>query len=81
MFSCLKDYLNGRDYIFKKELETFTGGVITQYTFSNLAVKGATDLPSSFIIGNKSAYKVDDIIAWLKENAELINFDTEKSDE
>jgi len=32
MFECLKDAIKGKDYIFKKELESYTGGVITQYT-------------------------------------------------
>lgn len=75
MFECLKDAIKGRDYIFKKELESYTGGVITQYTFTNLANKGATNLPESFVIGHKVAYKIDDVIQWLKKNAELINFE------
>ena len=81
MFKCLKEYIKGRDYVFKKELETFTGGVITQHTFTNLTHKGATNLPKSFVIGHKVAYKIDDVITWLEENTELINFDTEEDNE
>ena len=75
MFECLKDTIKGRDYIFKKELESYTGGVITQYTFTNLANKGITNLPKSFVIGHKVAYNITDIIQWLEENTELINFE------
>lgn len=75
MFECLKEYIKGRDYVFKKELETFTGGVISQYTFTNLTHKGATNLPKSFVVGHKVAYKIDDVITWLEENTELINFE------
>ena len=81
MFECLKEYIKGRDYVFKKELETFTGGVISQYTFTNLTHKGATDVPKSFVIGHKAAYKIDDVITWLEENTELVNFEVEDKNE
>ncbi len=59
---CLKEALKGKDYILKKELELYTGGVVTQYTFANLIAKGNTNVPRSFVIGHKLAYRTDDVI-------------------
>ena len=75
MFECLKESIKGRDYILKKELELYTGGVITQYTFQNLSSKEATNFPKSFVIGHKVAYKIDDVIQWLEDNTQLVNFE------
>ena len=73
MFECLRALLKDKNYILKKELELYTGGVITQYTFTNLKAKGEADLPESFVIGHKVAYKVDDIINWLEKNVIIEN--------
>ena len=69
MFDFLKSALNGREYIFKKDLEKFTGGVIFSHTFDNLLAAEITDVPTKNKIGNKVAYKTDDIAQWLKKNA------------
>lgn len=72
MFQCLKENWNGKDYVFRKELEKFTGGVITHCTFAHLTSKGWKDLPQSFVIGHKAAYKIDDIIMWLEKHTEKL---------
>ncbi len=81
MFECLKNILKERDYIYKKELELYTGGVLTQYTFTNLTKKEPFNLPKSFVISHKIAYKIDDIIQWLEKNTELVNFETKEKEQ
>lgn len=68
MFECLKKGTH-RDYVFRKELETFTGGVLTEYSFESLLFKNMPDLPKPTKIGSRMAYKIDDIIFWLGKHA------------
>ncbi len=55
-----------RNYIFRKEMETFTGGVLTEYSFESPLFKSMPDLPKAIRIGSRTAYEIDDIISWLE---------------
>ena len=68
MFEFFKNALSGKEYIFRKDLEKFTGGVIYSHTFDNFMPSGNTDIPPKNKIGNKVAYKTDDIAQWLEKN-------------
>lgn len=79
IFDDLKKYCPS-GFVTRKELQKLTGGLIHAKTIANLDSQGV-GIKNKSVIGTKVIYEIDDVITWLKENTELINFDTEKSDE
>lgn len=73
IFDELKDYCP-RGYITRSELKKITGGLICGRTMALLDQSG-NGVRERQIIGRKVVYLIDDLIDWLKNNVELVNFD------
>lgn len=66
-----------KGYVTRKELQQLTGGAIKGSTLKQLDYKGR-GIANRQIVGITTVYDIDDVIAWLEENTELINFEEEK---
>ena len=73
IFDELKRYCP-RGYVTRDELKRITGGLICGRTMAILDQTGR-GVRNRQIIGRKTVYFIEDLIEWLKNNTELINFD------
>ena len=73
IFDGLREYCY-RGYVRRDELKKITGGLVCGHTMAVLDYAGK-GIENRRIIGNKVVYFIDDLISWLKNNTELINFD------
>lgn len=73
IFKELKNYCNG-NFVFREDIKTITGGILNHHTMAQLDSQGL-GIKNRKIIGKKVAYNIDDVIQWLEENTELINFE------
>lgn len=64
MFECLKDKWQN-SFVLKKDLSKFTGGILNEYTFGSSFYRHMKGRPQAIKIGNKTAYKVSDLVEWL----------------
>lgn len=64
MFECLKNKWRN-DFVLKKDLNKFSGGIINEHTFGSSFYRRTEGRPPAIRIGNKTAYKVSDVIEWL----------------
>ena len=67
-------------FVFREDISKITGGILNPHTMAQLDSRGF-GIKNKKIIGRKVAYKIDDVITWLEENTELINFEEEDKNE
>ena len=58
----------------RSEIKELTGGFLTTQTIAILDSMGQ-GIPNRKLIGSKIVYSIDDVIEWLQNNTELINFE------
>lgn len=73
IFDELKAYCP-RGYVTRDELKKITGGLICGRTMAVLDQTGK-GVKNRQVIGRKAVYFIDDLIDWLKNNTELVNFE------
>ena len=73
IFEGLREYCP-RGYVKRDELKKLTGGLICGRTMAALDHAGK-GVENRKIVGRCAVYLIDDFIAWLDANTELINFD------
>ena len=73
IFSKLKKYCPS-EFIFREDISRITGGILNPHTMAQLDSQGS-GIKNRIMIGRRVAYKIDDVIHWLEENTELINFE------
>ncbi len=73
LFERLKEYCP-KEYLTRKEIQEITGGSIKSSTLRQLDYEGR-GIANRKVIGSITVYDIDDIIAWLEENTELVNFE------
>jgi hypothetical protein len=70
MFKKLKDKCT-KGYVFRKDLWNFTGGIIKNKTMATFDSQGR-GIEEKYIVGNKTVYPIDSVIAWLENNTKRI---------
>ena len=65
MFECLREATTS-NLVLKKDLERITGGILSSYSIYNPAYKNEPLLPEPIKVGSKTAYDINEIIAWLE---------------
>lgn len=73
IFSELEKYCPSK-FVFREDISKITGGILNPHTMAQLDSQGG-GIKNREIIGRKVAYKITDVIQWLEENTELINFE------
>ena len=73
IFDELKKYCP-HGYVTRNDLKKITGGLICGRTMALLDQSG-NGVKNRQIIGRKVVYLIDDLIDWLKNNVEFVNFD------
>ena len=73
IFERLREYCP-KGYVTRKELQELTGGSFKSSTLRQLDYEGR-GIANRKIVGVTIVYEIDDVISWLEENFELINFE------
>lgn len=69
-----------KKYVTRKELQQLTGGAVKSSTLKQLDYEGQ-GIANRRIVGITVVYDIDDVITWLEENTELVNFEVEDKNE